>query len=125
MLGIRPSSRSLALLHGEAGSGRRPPPAHESKLRPVNTSGPQSLLFPARARRISVSRDAHPPYIRNNTLLEPLAHACARASLRLSANSAFQAAPRKIITAESCSQMIKPITAARPPYTTPYGTRRT
>src|SRR6266567_5745093 len=115
MPGIRPSSRSPVLLHGEADSGPRPPPARESKLLRVNTSGLQSLLFPARARRISVSRDARPPYIRNNTLLEPLAHACARASLRLSANSAFQPAPRKIITAESCIQMIKPITAASPP----------
>src|SRR5216683_6085604 len=115
MLGIRPGSRRPVLLHGVAGSGPRPPPARESKLLRVNTSGPQSLLFPARARRISVSRDVHPPYIRNNTPLEPFAHARARASLRLSANSAFQAAPRKIITAESCIQMIKPITAASPP----------
>src|SRR5258708_3886034 len=115
MLGIRPGSRSLAPLHGEARSGRRPPPAHESKLLPANTSGPQSLVSPACARRISVSRDAHPPYIRNNTLFDPLAHACAGASLGSSATTAFQAAPRKIITAESCIKMIKPIAAASPP----------
>src|SRR5215470_16029125 len=42
-----------------------------------------------------------------------------------SAVSAFHAAPRNTITAEICIQMSKPITAARPPYTTLYGTRRT
>ena len=36
-------------------------------------------------------------------------------SLRLSASSAFQAAPTKIMTAESSIQMIKPMTAASPP----------
>src|SRR5215470_4152497 len=43
----------------------------------------------------------------------------------VSSDSAFQAAPRKTITAEICIQISKPITAARPPYTTLYGTRRT
>src|SRR5258706_236828 len=40
-------------------------------------------------------------------------------------SSAFHAAPRKTITAESCIHTIKPITAARPPYTIEYGTFRT
>src|SRR5260370_28326358 len=115
MPALGPSSRRLPIHHDEAGSGRRPPQVRESKLLQANTSGPQSLLFPVHAHRISVSGDARPPYIRNNTPLQPIAQACAPVPLRLSANSAFQAAPRKIITAESCIQMIRPITAASPP----------
>src|SRR4030095_14084903 len=38
-----------------------------------------------------------------------------RGGLRLDSASAFQAAPRKIITADSCIQMSSPMTAARPP----------
>ena len=44
-----------------------------------------------------------------------ISHPMARAPLRLSANSAFHAAPRKIITVDSSIQMSNPITAASPP----------
>ena len=114
---IRQGSRRLAPLHGEGGSGRHPPPERESKLLPVNTSGLQSFEWAWRACRKPHAWGARLPYIRNNFLLGPFVQALARPPLRLSANSAFQAAPRKIITAESCIQMIKPMTAANPPYT--------
>jgi hypothetical protein len=41
------------------------------------------------------------------------------------ASSAFHAAPRKMIIDDTCIQISNPITAASPPYTTLYGTRRT
>src|SRR5712692_5371287 len=124
LLDIPPGSRHPALLGDEAGNGRRRPRALESRSRPVNTSDPRSPQSPWLRLADSASRDARPPYIRSSTPHGQSVHAWARASLRLSASSAFQAAPRKIITAESCNQMIKPITAARPPYTTLYGTQR-
>jgi len=42
-------------------------------------------------------------------------HALNRELRRLSASSAFQAAPRKMITVESSIQISRPITAASPP----------
>src|SRR6266849_2463960 len=115
LLDIRPGSRHPVLLHGEANSGRRRPPAHENRWLRVNTSDPQSPQLPWLHLSDSAARDTRPLYIRNSTPHEEFAHAWARPPLRLSASSAFQAAPRKIITAESCIQMIKPITAANPP----------
>src|SRR5437879_5525278 len=115
LLDSRPGSRRPALLHAESRSGRRRPPAHENTWLPVNTSDLQSPRLPWLHLSDSAVRDARPLYIRNSTPHEEFAHAWARAPLRLSASSAFQAAPRKIITAESCIQMIKPITAASPP----------
>src|SRR5229473_8407488 len=115
LLDIRPGSRYPVLLHAEAGSGRRRPPARENKWLQVYTSDPQSPRLPWLHVSDSAATDARPLYIRNSTPHEEFAHAWVRVPLRLSASSAFQAAPRKIITAESCIQMIKPITAANPP----------
>src|SRR6267154_3429893 len=42
-------------------------------------------------------------------------HPIARAPLRLSASSAFHAAPKKIITVDNSIQISNPITAANPP----------
>jgi hypothetical protein len=44
-----------------------------------------------------------------------VSHPMARAPLRLSASSAFHAAPKKMITVDSSIQINKPITAANPP----------
>src|SRR6266852_6645436 len=108
LLDIPPGSKHPALLRGEAHNGRRRRRARESKSLPVNTSGPQSPRPPWLRLSDSASGDARPPYIQNSTPRGQLVHTRAPAPLRLSASSAFQAAPTKIITAESCIQMINP-----------------
>src|SRR2546421_8872685 len=63
--------------------------------------------------------------VHRNIRLRYVRFNCPFAARLESWSSAFQAAPRKTITAESCIHTIKPITAARPPYTIEYGTFRT
>src|SRR5438045_7906445 len=71
------------------------------------------------------TRKAGERCIQGNIRLRYVRFNCPFAARLASWSSAFHAAPRKTITAESCIHTIKPITAARPPYTIEYGTFRT
>jgi len=91
------------------------PPGNKSP--PANTSDPLRGIFLPYARRVAPAVAARHLYDRRNIPLPRFVQSIVLAVFRVSASSAFQAAPRKIITAEICIQISKPITAANPPYT--------